>query len=157
MKFETSDYLRRSVELSEYESFEFIDGEYFDMLDGNSLLTIPVKHKYLFVAIFDSGYCGSFTVHSIHTNVCPEQQFGSVLMPKRYSSVSRDRINVDSRNVSCAPNSQVNNFVDQIVKFCAFHGNWQSRTPAERDQQFCACNPGFFASDAQTAKVTCTR
>ena len=145
--------------LNQLEEFQFINGEYFEILDGNAVLTIPVESPFLFIAFFDSGYCGSLTIHSVHTNFCPQTQTGSIILPKTYSSISTTRIDLDVTSVTCAPNSQLVNWQrgQQILKFCLFGGTWKSRTPVTRDSEFCACNPGFYASFVENGKIVCTR
>ena len=157
LKYETSRYIESDIDLIKFESFEFVNGEYFDMLDGNAVLTVPVRQKYVFIALHDTGYCGSISIHSIHTNVCPEQQFGSILMPKTYSQLSKTRISLDSRTISCAPNAKVSNLDEQIVKFCRFDGVWEKRTPAERDEEFCICRPGYYGVFEKDGKIICSR
>ena len=155
LKFETSNYLKSEVSLKEYQEFAYVNGEYFDMLDGTAILTVPVSNSFIFLAFFDTGYCGSVTIHSIHTNVCPEQQFGSIVMPKTYSELSKKRIALDFDTVTCAKESQVSNFEQQIVKFCRFDGVWEKRTPAERDDMFCVCLPGFYGMK-KDGKTVCS-
>ena len=153
--------LTSGYSLNQFEDFEFINGEYFEILDGNAVLTIPVDDNtpYLFIAFFDSGYCGSLTIHSVHTNFCPETQTGSIILPKTYSKVSNTRVELYENQVTCAPNSQLVSWESgkQILKFCLFGGTWKSRTPVTRDSEFCACNPGFFASSHDNTKSVCTR